>query len=111
MKTYISYDSDVEKEAMIIKRIPEGSFECPKMQPGDMMAFDVVRRSGDHILTPVKVVNVSIDISWNNYKDSEGIRKITDAEQFIYVTPDIFDHEEINQNIEPAKLRRGSFGR
>jgi hypothetical protein len=110
MKTFISYDSDVEKDAKIIKRIPQGSFECPKMNPGDMMDFDVVQRSGDHILTPVKVTHVSISISWNGFKESKGIRKIQDAEQFVYVTPDIFNNEEINQNIEPRKRRRSNFG-
>jgi hypothetical protein len=94
---------------MIIKKIPERSFECPKMNPGDMMSFDVVQTGGDHILTPVKVTQVSIGIGWNGFKETRGTRKIKDAEQFVYVTPDIFNNEEINQNIEPTKRRRSNF--
>jgi hypothetical protein len=109
MKTFISYDADVEKDAMIIKKIPEGSFECPKMNPGDMMAFDVVQPKGDHILTPVKVTHVSISISWNGYKETRGTRKIRDAEQFIYVTPDIFNHDELSHYIEPTNHRKTNF--
>ena len=111
MRTYIDYDSEVENTAKIIKKIPQGSFECPKLNPGDMISFDVLQSSGDHILTPVKVTQVSISLSWNGFKESKSTSKIQNAEQIVHVTPDVFDNERQVEYCPLTQSNRKIFGR
>lgn len=106
MKTYFSYAPDIEEDAIVIKRIPQDAFECPKMSPGDFMDFDIVQRNGNHILTPVKVSHVSISVSWFSYKVPSEKKIIKEAEQFVFVTPEIFSNKEVSPNIESTKRIR-----
>lgn len=70
--------------------LPETPFECPKLNRGDRMSLDVGRRKGPRILTPVKVVDVDVDISWDAIGTSKNA-KINDAEQYLFVEPVILE--------------------
>ena len=92
MRTYISWDSDIERDEKIIKSIPESSFECPKLNRGDLISLDVGKPMGRRILTPVKVSHVSVSISWDTAKNVKHAA-ITDAEQYLYIEPVVLESQ------------------
>jgi len=95
MKTYLSWDTDVENKKELV-RIPITSLECPKMNIGDYMSFDIIQADETHILMPVKVTHISISVGWNRYKKTKGIKIIEDAEQYVFVDPNIINASDIN---------------
>ncbi len=90
MKSYLSWDSTVEKGEKMAD-VPEDSpFECPKLNRGDIIFLEIGNPRGQRILTPVKVLDVIVNISWNICKDVRDT-SIRDAEQRLFIEPIVLD--------------------
>ena len=93
MITHISWDHSVANEAKIVRRFPESRFECPKMNPGDLMTVDMGRPKGTRILIPVRVVQVKVSTGWDVVNSVKQAR-LRDAEQYLYVEPAVSESSE-----------------
>jgi hypothetical protein len=92
MKTFIDWAPWAENNAKIVRRLPETFFECPKLTKGDEMTLDIAHTNNKHVLTPVKVASITIDIGWNAAKNVKR-SQIRDAEQYVYIEPFILEKE------------------
>jgi hypothetical protein len=104
MRTYISWDTYVEKDEKIVN-IPESSFECPKLNVNDIIFVHVKQRDGENLLTPVKVTHIHIGIGWDESKGTRSAKKIEDADQCAYVSPIVVEAVPETTR-EPARRRR-----
>jgi hypothetical protein len=114
MITYISWTPEIEDERKVVE-LPDSGFECPKLSPGDILSLDVIQRDGNHLLTPVKVISVHVAIGWNP-SNSVINAPISAAEQYLFVSPGIFESNGSNNTQseidKPLKSpRRSRFGR
>jgi len=65
-------------------RIPRSDFDFPKMNIGDIISFDIEQSNGDHIMTPLQISQVIIEVAWNTIGKNRR-RKISPVSQFICV--------------------------
>jgi hypothetical protein len=96
MKTYMSWDADVGKGEKTAN-IPKDSFNCPKLNIGDIISF-AIEYSKSNVLTPVKITHVSIEIGWKAIGELSNLNKIDHVEQFVYVSPIVYNPESVIKN-------------
>jgi len=84
MLTRISWAPDAEKEEKIVM-IPRIDFDCPKLNKGVTISFDIEEPDGNHVLTILQVSQVIIEVGWNILDKKIRKRTITPACQFISV--------------------------
>ena len=84
MLTYISWAPDAEKEEKIV-RIPRIPFECPKMNEGDIISFDIEETKGHHLMTLLQISQVFVEVGWNKLDKVNRKRVIKPASQVICV--------------------------